>query len=62
MYAAIVEVAAELKAERELLMVTLSETAERAGVGRATLYEYLGDVASILEAWHGARRPTGRTA
>ena len=31
---------------------TMSKIAERAGVGRATLYKYFPDVESILVAWH----------
>jgi AcrR family transcriptional regulator len=32
--------------------VKMSEVAEKAGIGRATLYKYFPDVASILAAWH----------
>nr|WP_221333677.1 TetR/AcrR family transcriptional regulator [Nocardia transvalensis] len=31
---------------------TMSEIAERAGIGRATLYKYFPDVQSILATWH----------
>jgi AcrR family transcriptional regulator len=32
--------------------VTMSQVAERAGIGRATLYKYFPDVSAILLAWH----------
>jgi AcrR family transcriptional regulator len=32
--------------------VTMSLVAEKAGIGRATLYKYFPDVESILRAWH----------
>lgn len=43
---------AVLVAERGLTAVTMSEVAERTGIGRATLYKYFPDVGSILLAWH----------
>ena len=30
----------------------MSAIAERAGIGRATLYKYFGDIEAILHAWH----------
>lgn len=51
-HAAILETTAELVAQRGLLAVTMSEIAERTGIGRATLYKYFSDVESILAAWH----------
>lgn len=42
----------ELVAERGLLSVTMSQIAERAGIGRPTLYKYFPDVESILVAHH----------
>jgi AcrR family transcriptional regulator len=39
-------------AERGLLSVTMSQIAERTGIGRATLYKYFSDVEAILLAWH----------
>jgi AcrR family transcriptional regulator len=39
-------------AERGLLAVTMSQIAEAAGIGRATLYKYFPDVEAILSAWH----------
>jgi AcrR family transcriptional regulator len=49
---AILGAAATLAAERGLLSVTMSEIAERTGIGRATLYKYFPDVEAILRAWH----------
>lgn len=41
-----------LVAERGLRSVTMAQIAERAGVGRATLYKYFPHVEAILLAWH----------
>jgi AcrR family transcriptional regulator len=49
---AVINAAATLVAEGGLRAVTMSEIAERAGIGRATLYKYFSDVESILVAWH----------
>ena len=49
---AILDTTAALVSERGLLSVTMSEIAERAGIGRATLYKYFPDVEAILLAWH----------
>ncbi|MBT9470779.1 MAG: TetR/AcrR family transcriptional regulator [Phenylobacterium sp.] len=38
--------------ERGLTSVTMSQIAEKAGIGRATLYKYFPDVEAILSAWH----------
>ena len=38
--------------DRGLSAVTMSEIAEKAGIGRATLYKYFTDVGAILSAWH----------
>jgi AcrR family transcriptional regulator len=43
---------AALVAERGLASVTMSQIAERTGVGRATLYRYFPDIDAILLAWH----------
>jgi AcrR family transcriptional regulator len=48
----IVETTAALVAEHGLRGVTMSQIAEGAGIGRATLYKYFPDVESILLAWH----------
>ena len=38
--------------EHGLLSVTMSQIAEKVGIGRATLYKYFPDVEAILLAWH----------
>ena len=35
-----------------LASVTMSQIAEKTGIGRATLYKYFADVEAILVAWH----------
>jgi AcrR family transcriptional regulator len=49
---AILETTAALVAEHGLLAVTMSQIAEKTGIGRATLYKYFPDIESILLAWH----------
>ena len=49
---AILETTAALVGERGLRAATMSQIAERAGIGRATLYKYFPDVEAILVAWH----------
>ena len=49
---AILEAAAALVLERGVRAVTMSEIADTAGIGRATLYKYFADVGAILRAWH----------
>lgn len=49
---AILDAAAELVSEQGLRAVTMSRIAEKAGIGRATLYKYFPDVEAILFAWH----------
>jgi AcrR family transcriptional regulator len=49
---AALDAVAALVAEHGLRSVTMSQVAEKAGVGRATLYKYFPDVESILAAWH----------
>jgi len=49
---AILDTTAALVAEQGLTSVTMSRIAERAGIGRATLYKYFPDVEAILVAWH----------
>ncbi len=34
------------------MSVTMSQIAEKTGIGRATLYKYFSDVEAILFAWH----------
>jgi AcrR family transcriptional regulator len=48
----ILETTAALVFERGLRAVTMAQIAERAGIGRATLYKYFPDVEAILRAWH----------
>jgi AcrR family transcriptional regulator len=49
---AILQTTAALVGKRGLRGVTMSQIAEEAGIGRATLYKYFPDVESILVAWH----------
>lgn len=49
---AIMDTTWALAVEHGLLAVTMSQIAERVGIGRATLYKYFPDVESILHAWH----------
>lgn len=49
---AILDAAAALVDERGLTGVSMAEIAQRAGVGRATLYKYFGDVDAVLTGWH----------
>ena len=49
---AILTTTAALAMEHGPLSVTMSQIAEKTGVGRATLYKYFADVESILLAWH----------
>ncbi|MGY4541867.1 AcrR family transcriptional regulator [Arthrobacter sp. UYNi723] len=50
--AAILDATASLVADRGLAPVTMSQIAQAAGIGRATLYKYFPDVEAILTAWH----------
>lgn len=49
---AALETTAALVAEHGLASLTMSQIAERTGIGRATLYKYFPDVEAILVAWH----------
>jgi AcrR family transcriptional regulator len=49
---AILDSTAALAAEKGPLSVTMSQIAQKAGIGRATLYKYFPDVEAILHAWH----------
>ena len=51
-HVAILEAAAALVRQHGLTAVTMSQIAQAAGIGRATLYKYFPDVESILMAWH----------
>ena len=55
---AILKTTATLVAEHGLRSVTMSQIAEKTGIGRATLYKYFPDVEAILLAWH-ERHVTG---
>jgi AcrR family transcriptional regulator len=49
---AILEKTVGLVTKQGLRSVTMSQIADEAGIGRATLYKYYPDVESILVAWH----------
>jgi AcrR family transcriptional regulator len=49
---AVLETTAGLVGEHGLRSVTMSQIAEKTGIGRATLYKYFPDVEAILLAWH----------
>lgn len=49
---AVLDTTAALVVEGGLSAATMSQIAERAGIGRATLYKYFPDVEAILVAWH----------
>jgi AcrR family transcriptional regulator len=55
---AILDTTWALVAERGLTSVTMSQIAEKTGIGRATLYKYFPSVEAILLAWH-ERQITG---
>ena len=50
-HAAILDTTAALVAEHGM-GVTMSQIAQQAGIGRATLYKYFPDVQAIMIAWH----------
>jgi AcrR family transcriptional regulator len=50
--AAILDTTAALVAEHGVAGVTMSQIAQAAGIGRATLYKYFPDVEAIMLAWH----------
>src|SRR5258705_4711396 len=43
---------AALVAEHGLVALTMSQIAEQAGIGRATLYKYFPDAQAVLTAWN----------
>jgi AcrR family transcriptional regulator len=49
---ATLDAAASLVAEHGLVGLTMSQVADRAGIGRATLYKYFPDLHAVLTAWH----------
>lgn len=48
----ILQAAAGLASEHGPLNVTMSQIADEAGIGRATLYKYFSSIEEILGAWH----------
>lgn len=52
---AILDAAATLAAERGVTALSMSHVADRAGIGRATLYKYFPSIDAILMAWHEQR-------
>jgi AcrR family transcriptional regulator len=49
---AALDAAARLVADHGLVSLTMSQIAEQAGIGRATLYKYFPDAHAVLTAWH----------
>lgn len=49
---AAIDATAALVREQGIRAVTMSQVAQRTGIGRATLYKYFTDVETILAAWH----------
>ncbi|GGW73909.1 TetR/AcrR family transcriptional regulator [Streptomyces xantholiticus] len=49
---AILNTTTELVQAGGLRSVTMSQIAEKTGIGRATLYKYFSDVEAVLLAWH----------
>lgn len=49
---AVVKATAALVAEHGVTSVTMSQVADKAGIGRATLYKYFPDLDAILRTWH----------
>jgi AcrR family transcriptional regulator len=49
---AVIDAAAALVREQGIRAITMSHIAEKADIGRATLYKYFPDVDAILAAWH----------
>ncbi|MEO7399066.1 MAG: TetR/AcrR family transcriptional regulator [Ilumatobacteraceae bacterium] len=58
---AILDATAALVSGHGLRAVTMSEIAQKTGIGRATLYKYFPDVEAMLLAWH-ERQVTGHLA
>jgi AcrR family transcriptional regulator len=49
---AILDSVEALASEQGLVTLSMSQIAERTGIGRATLYKYFPDVEAVLSAWH----------
>ncbi|MCZ2858187.1 TetR/AcrR family transcriptional regulator [Blastococcus sp. VKM Ac-2987] len=52
MHDAALDATAALVAEHGPAAVTMSQIAQRTGIGHATLYRYFPDVEALLTAWH----------
>lgn len=50
---AILSATGTLVEQHGLHALTMSQVAEQAGIGRATLYKYFPDLDTVLAAWHG---------
>ncbi len=57
----VLDATAALVAAHGLRAVTMSEIAQKSGIGRATLYKYFPDVEAMLLAWH-ERQVSGHLA
>src|SRR5437660_12889085 len=49
---AILDACGALLAERSLASLNMSEIAQSAGIGRATLYKYFSGMDEVVVAWH----------
>jgi AcrR family transcriptional regulator len=49
---AVLDATARLAAEHGPLSLTMSQVAEAAGIGRATIYKYFPSLDAVLAAWH----------
>lgn len=49
---ATLDAVAALVGQNGLALLTMSDIAQTAGIGRATLYKYFPDVQAVIEAWH----------
>ena len=52
---AALQAAGALIADRGLAGVTMAQVAQRAGIGRATLYKHFADLEAVVTAWHHRR-------
>jgi AcrR family transcriptional regulator len=52
---AALQAAGALIAEHGLAGVTMAQVAQRAGIGRATLYKHFADLGAVVTAWHHRR-------
>lgn len=49
---AILDATGALVLQHGLAAITMSQIADKAGIGRATLYKYFADLEAVLHAWH----------